>query len=410
VNAETVGAGLLGLASVALWGRLALSLLPPGEPGSHRPAGLAATWAASHALGLVVLLALGSVAAGVGLRWSGGLLWGTWCALALLRAAFLPGSMVPRHLPPAQRARPLGTGLLAVVVVLTLLPAFATSVGGLEAGRLESLGAWAANAPWQAEPFRFLAPASRLALVVMLLHGLAAAGLGPVVRRAGVLLLLVTPAFWAARSVWSDALQPALLVATGCAGAIAWLRRADRRGAALAALAFAACPAYERAALPLGAAGLLALVAHTHRNARRSVALGALGGLLPGLPSFAAWSVDADWSRPAAAAGDVARELFRAAGHWATGGPFWYAVGAAAAIGAIRELLPAGPAPDPSRRARRMLATTVVLAFAGAIAVGAAAERLDVGTFVDARFLLEAAPAGLLLVVLTFGHQERVAR
>lgn len=278
--------GLAGLILIALTGRVALASLPPGLPGSHRSERWPETWAASHLMGLIVLLPLLILASACDLRWSFGSLGVLIAAGTLAHLASGPGNMVP-HRPPARTRAQWPTTLVLWIVVLLAGASVCWRLTFPHAPwRLEELSAWSATAPWQSDPFRLVFPASRVALAVLVLRELGLASVHPQLRRVGTLLCL------AAAFLPEHFVLPTLLLGAGCTFSCAWLRRANPRAGTLAALCFATCPTYYRSAWPLGLAGLLALVLCTHPNARGSILKACAIALLLAAPALATWPVD----------------------------------------------------------------------------------------------------------------------
>jgi hypothetical protein len=98
---------LLQLLETLFWGRVALSLLPPGRIGSHRPEGLAATAAASFLLGSILAVAIDLPAVLLGLPSIPARAL-TWLAasVALVRWLTLPAAFVPSLFASVDPARP----------------------------------------------------------------------------------------------------------------------------------------------------------------------------------------------------------------------------------------------------------------------------------------------------------------
>ena len=260
-----LGQPLAQLLHVALVGRVLLALLPPGHPGDHMlgpraSGGLGATWAASHALGLMALSGLELLWSQLGIDSS--LTYETIAILALGLVLFWtgPGDLVPRH---DERVGPRLRLLTVFAIALGLAPlalvAFKTSLPVTTS--LQS-------------SFGVLSPATALACfpagLIAVHMGCRAAGLTPRVALLAVLGLGTVPAIALQLSHPVTApLGPAFLaVALTAAGGIAWLRQADRRGASLAALASLALawllPVELTPLAPAFAlAGLLALVVAT---------------------------------------------------------------------------------------------------------------------------------------------------
>lgn len=250
----------LGLGVAAL-GRLALSYLPPGEPGLHGPGDLASTLAVSAVLGGVVL-GLGYVPL-VALRLSAGAALGVVYALPVLalvvaaglRWLTLPGAMVPRHRPAAS---PPGT---------------------LERALLAGLALWFGYA--------FLTRAFVAALVWLVIGVLVARALLQARRPlwgalgiAAAIALLGNPGGGSQSDLFGlcDELGVAAGLSLGAAGLVSWVRRADRRALALSAIGFAL--PLLRCNDPLGPLGLAALLAASRRSQRRRAAPWVVGSAL----------------------------------------------------------------------------------------------------------------------------------
>ena len=246
---STFAAGLPGLLAVAIAGRFVLSLLPPGDVGSHAPRDWPLTWAASHVLGALVFGLLG----GLALVWS---IHPAWLfalgGLAIVARVFtLPAGMVPRHDPPAET--PGGVGrFLSIATALVI--------------------AWAGVAelrhPTEPGPAR---TATWIALVILIGYGFERARRAPAGRRC-VLLIVACGAYALQATTPADEWLLALFFGAGCAFLIPWLRRADRRALALSALGFAACMPWRAHGWPLVAAGACGLIAWTP-GASRATAL-----------------------------------------------------------------------------------------------------------------------------------------
>jgi hypothetical protein len=287
--AENLLGGLLGLALFAFVGRVILSWLPPGEPGYHRPAKLPATWAASHLLGLVTYHTLAVLLEPFPMRITVLSLSVPFALLALVRWFALPGAMVPRASRPPTRS-PLAARVLLALIAIALLVGPTLVGDDLSAARgstkLFELHAFGAKTPLQEGVLHFVPRASLAALAIFVLHALEAVGVSALVRRLAVALLLTTPALWTPRVVGGDEAVLLMLFGAGCASALVWQRCADPRALVLAAIAFAAAPAYRPAAVPLGAAGLFVLCATTHANARKYALLWSAGALVLTFPPW----------------------------------------------------------------------------------------------------------------------------
>jgi hypothetical protein len=383
---------LLTLLLVALAGRVVLSCLPPGAPGSHAPRALAATWAASHALGALCLgLALGA-AAGLGLGHA-------WVLAPLLlasvgRIATLPGAMVPRHTVAHGRAHAPALALRAVLVLALAVP-------------------WlrATRAP---DHFGFVNAANLTAIATLVGFGLERARRAPAGRALVLLALCAAPYLQALAASRTDDLLPALLCAAGCAGTAGWLRCADRRGAALAALAFAGLFAWGFAGAPLALAGLFGLVLFTPPPGRRrvtpwvlaavpAVLLGALLGAAPSAGTARGWT----WSL--AGLPGALLELGRAAADWGHWHVAWIAALVALVLGVVRAVgVPADLPPRAIAPPQRELAALVfvfALALAAHAVVAACSVPRDPGSGV--RVLVFLAPCAAMIAGLVLVPEER---
>jgi hypothetical protein len=299
---EHAVSGSLGyLIALAATGRILLAWLPPGFPGEHGlsrrdSGGLFCTWAASHALGLA---AFGFAAPVVALC-------GVWlgisstacivvlaCVLALLLAASLltrPGAMVPRHgMAGIERSTPLAGLLLGATTLVAVVP-----LAGLITGTGRPLPILIAPFTDRPDTSNWIesaiaSPAATAAAfaatLVLLGHALAAAHLGALARRSILLLFALLPAglvqtsyLWDA-SFYSPVPKLALLFTGATALGYIGLRRADRRAATLAAIAFTALPFHAPpnlagTATGLALTGVLSLLILTPSTGRsRSVKL-----------------------------------------------------------------------------------------------------------------------------------------
>ncbi len=261
-----IPAALFGLAVVAAAGRLLLSFLPAGAPGSHQFARLPFTWAASHLLGSLALGLQNQCwsARGLAAAWP-------WLILAIGRQMSLPAPMVPRHDPASQR---VGARIQLCLWSLVLLAAIAP-------GLLLLLGSDAPSTPVRttfaqlvSTPFGSTEPlagiAHWLALCIFCLQGLELARRAVPWRLLLVAGLAGIPTAAMAASSSASELSGALyaLAATSCA--VGWLRRADRRLRAIACLSLSALlPTSFVAAL----IALLFLVLLTPKPSQRSTAI-----------------------------------------------------------------------------------------------------------------------------------------
>ena len=228
---------LAGAPTLALLfvGRTLLSWMPAGRPGGHGLGELPRTLATSLALAFVFLAVVRGIQgpdATVSAWW---LL--LWAAIAGLRLATLPASLVPGHPLPHEPSPRVARWTLAAALVgltwLTTAASIAEPVGtlfGLETNE------------------RLLVP-HQLAVAVLLDHGLREARRAPLARALAVLFLALSIPYGMGAS---------LSAALGCAFLPGWLRRADRRACLLSALGFLGVAA-EGSPL-VGCAGLVALV------------------------------------------------------------------------------------------------------------------------------------------------------
>jgi len=303
-----VWAQLALCAWIALSGRVALACLAPGQPGGGALRASASTWAASHVLGCALLalqaacFELAGGAAQAHARLGNLAALGLWAAptalLALARVFGAPGALRPRH-EPAHEAPDWSALLtrcaLALAFALTAVIAFGRvavserALGTLPArGAAELLEAAGALLGGRAHPsgsLPLLALASWAALLLVLQHALAAARRAPFPRAAVALLYALTPAAVASAGLALERVQPALCIGAGAACLIPWLRRAERRAAQLAAIAFAAALPHGGTASWTAVCGLALLVLASARPARRRALVAALTAtLVLGLP------------------------------------------------------------------------------------------------------------------------------
>ncbi len=251
---------LASLAEIAFVGRVLLSLLPPGLPGRHGFRDLPATWAASHLLGTVVQGIESQLGDLSGIHPAHPALLAPWLLLALARWITLPGAMVPRHEPLAESPGP-SSRALAVIAPLAVAAA-----------------AFHGDTPVDSKlPFLL---ADALALLALCRFGLSAARRAPLGRSLAVLALALV---LAAALIYSRArtIPLALCMGSGAAFAGVWLRRGDRRAAALSVIAFAGSALLGPREALFGAAGLFALWLHTAEPSRKSIALFAAAVFAP---------------------------------------------------------------------------------------------------------------------------------
>lgn len=303
--------GFTSLLLIAAIGRVLLAWLPPGFPGesgiSRRDSGgLLATWAASHLLGVVAIAAfltfqpfltsqLGIPAALC--TWSAAL---ALLALLALSMATAPSAMIPRHgMPGIERpstaakalriaATIVGAAPLALCLLNEMRP---LTIPTLEQGPLSPQFSVFRALSAEAQPSALLAiitnpltsAAAFAATLVLLSHALTAAHIGPLTRRAVVLLFALLPAGLASVTASAHegfiATTPILAMLLTGATALGYtsLRRADRRAATLSIIAFTALPFLAPAHLAgstagMALAGLLSLLILTPRTGRARLA------------------------------------------------------------------------------------------------------------------------------------------
>ena len=250
---------LLLLLQVLFVGRVALSLLPPGRVGSHRPEGLAATLAASLLVGRVVLVLGDLPHMLLGLP---GLSASTLALLAVgalaVRWLTLPGAFVATPPPRVDPAGPRD-------VALRWLAAVAIAVGLVRAAHTYATELGTSSLP-------LMGSLPYLALPVLLDHALRELEL-PAGPRTWVWLLPALLVWLLPQETVLHAALPwiALDLGTGAAFLIVRRRRADRRALALSAIAFGAAACSAPAAWPLGLAGLAMIVLATPSGGRARV-------------------------------------------------------------------------------------------------------------------------------------------
>lgn len=260
---------LATLLEYAFVGRVLLSILPPGLPGSHSPRDLPATWAASHLLGTVAL--------GLELRLFDRfhpdprslLLLAPWLLLALARWLTLPGAMVPRHEPSHESQSRLATLLLLLSALSVIVsPLLRAEPAGSSSSAVATLG----HTGSPIDPGLSLCVADSLALLALVSFGLSAARRAPLGRALAVLLLAVVLSAALSRSLTLP-IPLALTLGGGSALAVPWLRRGDRRAGAFAVLALSGSALLGPRAAIFAAVGLAALWIHTSRPSRPNLAV-----------------------------------------------------------------------------------------------------------------------------------------
>ncbi len=212
------------LVSIAVVGRLCLSMLPPGWPGYHDAREGGATLGAS--------LLLGSVA--------GHLLpyWWLWALALVIRWLLLPGAMRPRHELPTPAGRPFDRLVLLVAVAALAWAAWSSPWSPPPAGFEARAGG-----EWTSSTWVLRGPLAAPSLVigsVLTLHALLLHLRWRPAPRTAVVTLVAAVAVLALARVSAAALAPGLLGASWIlAGWWSWRRFADRRARALAALGLA---------------------------------------------------------------------------------------------------------------------------------------------------------------------------
>jgi hypothetical protein len=250
---------LATLVEYAFVGRILLSFLPPGLPGRHSPRDLPATWAASHLLGSVTLAFELRLLERFGIAPHPLVLLAPWALLALARWITLPGAMVPRHEPAHEASGTLETLLLLASALAVLASPFF---------RAEAL----AHPSAAFEPDTPLRIADALALLALVSFGLSTARRAPLGRAVAVLALAAALATAIARS-FTLPIPLTLALGGGLTLGVSWLRRGDRRAAALAVIALSGSALLGPRAAIFGAAGLFALWLHTAPPSRPNLAL-----------------------------------------------------------------------------------------------------------------------------------------
>jgi hypothetical protein len=267
VSAADVVHAVLALVAIAFVGRVALALLPPGPPGFHGIAELPTTWAASHLLGSLALVAEHDLFGVLGLRANVASLLAPWAFVAVARWMTLPGGFVPRHEPRSERARALPRALTFAAVMVTVVawrmdPTVSPAAGGLDG----------VASPTQ------LATANALATLWMCAAALRSARRAPLGRSAVIFALSAILAIVCVPCAGrADLSSIVLCSAGGAAFSIAWLRRADKRARMLAILASGGAALLGGLGWAVALALVAAIVARTAAPARaRTAALSAL--------------------------------------------------------------------------------------------------------------------------------------
>lgn len=269
-------------------GRCWLAWMPPGLPGRHASGERAATYAASLAIGMTAALFLAAFAhATPGIDARAWFVAGVAASVVagLVRYLARPATMVPRHEPALE---PESTASRAIGIVAI--------VAALVAGAGPTLARWTSGR--DALPFPRLwfendvtATAATLALAASVAYGLRTARATPLVRAAGAAAAVAGLAL--ARTAAHDRVEivAACLAGVGGASSIAWFRRADARGLALAIVAYAGAGCASSGGFAVSIAGLAWIVVGTAGASRLRAAVPAL------LALAAALVLGRDWPR-----------------------------------------------------------------------------------------------------------------
>lgn len=269
-----------GVLAVASTGRLCLALLPPGAPGFHALRAWPATWAASHLLGTIALVAQLLLLRAMDVEPSLWIVLAPWSLVLLARWITLPGAMVPRHEPRSEIAGLGARGVQILALSISILPwitapqeeaADSARVDSAARRMIELMSGSSAPHAW-----RLFQGASVIALLVITSFGLARARRAPLERNVILLLLAALIASKARALLDGTDVCIALCLGAGAAFTIPWLRRADRRAAQLAVIAFAGATLVDVRAFALSLSGLFALCALTPSVSRASVVIASL--------------------------------------------------------------------------------------------------------------------------------------
>jgi hypothetical protein len=236
VSATDLALAALALVAIALVGRVALSLLPPGPPGFHGLADLPITWAASHLLGSLVLVAETDLVGVLGLRASPAVLFTPWALVLVMRWLTLPGGFVPRHTPRAEIASTLARAIAFAACTLAVATAFAKSDQSHASGAVR--GCTSLLVGDRPAVSTSLAVANVLAALCFCDAGMRIARRAPLGRSVVVFALsAMLVSLGAAIAERGELSSIVLCTAGGSAFAVAWLRRADKRARMLAIVA-----------------------------------------------------------------------------------------------------------------------------------------------------------------------------
>jgi hypothetical protein len=294
MSTSGVLSSFLSIAAAVAAGRVALACLPAGEPGGHRRRELWITAAASYLLGSIAIEAEMRVLVAFGVEPSAWAMTAPWIVLAIARCSTLPGMIVPRR---GVLLEPPSKLVSAVSSTSALAVCLAAWKGGAVFG---SSNAEVTSGPSGA----VIAAASMVALLAVLGHGLERARRPPLERAAWIALLAAALACAALVAPYeSPSSRSVLCFGSGAAFVIPWLRRADRRAAALSAVAFGGAALFSAFGALLGAAGAAWMCASTAASARKRVALATASAIAV---------CGAIWAAAALRSGSASGELSRA--------------------------------------------------------------------------------------------------
>ena len=377
------GVWLASALGVALVGRLALSLFPPGDPGEHELRALSETAATSLALGWLALC-FGAVpyalaVLGLGQREDQMAVWlPASVAVVLLLALFLgrwltlPGAMTPRH------------------------AALEEDFGSLRPWLVTAGLGWLAHA---ACTRAFVGALAWFALGILLERGLARARRAALGRAlflcAFVALGLPSSTGFGELHGLTEELGVAVALGAGTSFLIPWLRRADRRAGLLAA-AFLAAPLLVRRD-PLSWMGPCVHVLAAHPRQRRFAAISS--GI------FAVLFAAAGWIQPWQPRGRalLGEELVRGMLERDVWGLAWPLALAACALGALSFPWAATWSPGTIEAPRREC-----LALAALIGLATVSLTLSYSPWFEPEALLILFPPLALLAGLLLIPPERV--
>lgn len=262
MNSTAITEALIALLATALVGRVVLSVLPPGRPGFHSLDELGITWAASHLAGVVALGIQRQISQALGIDVNPVTLFAQWAIVLVVRWATSPGAIVPRHAPREEIAGPTAR--------IVALAAFAVAIAA----------AWTADSKDSVHELasRIFVLADLVALLCIGTEGLRCARRAPLGTATVVLGLSIALALLGVARDSSRELTSVLLcTGASSAFAIAWLRRADRRGRALAILAAFGLVSFGGQAWIFAVGLLVGLALHTPAPSRgRTTAIAAI--------------------------------------------------------------------------------------------------------------------------------------